>query len=144
MGKVLSGSHWFSPVTGKTCDAGSLVDNLVLEFNYGSKTYLPLVRRDPTPTPTPTPVPQLFVDDFDDPNNGWYVGDAIRYNEWCDDDGSGLCYARDEVVAELGYTQSNYRMYVPLTWQGRDGDVDTWFVWPAEFAPLPSHFLPVT
>ena len=126
---------------GQNVDAGSLVDNLVLEFNHGSETYLPMIRRDPTPTPTPTPVPQLFVDHFDDPNSGWYVGDAIRYNEWCR--WGSDCHAGDEIVANIGYVPGHYRYYIPVTWQGGEGDVDTWFVWPAEPAPLPDYFYPL-
>lgn len=118
--------------------AGSLVDNLVLEFNYGSKTYLPLARRDPTPTPTPTPTPlPVYVDDFNDPASGWYTGVALRYNEWCR--WGWDCHEGYEEVATMSYYSGNYRIYVPVSWQGGEGDVDTWFVWPAQAAPLPGY-----
>lgn len=122
--------------------AGSLVDNLILEFNYGSKTYLPLVRRDPTPTPTPTPTPlPVYVDNFADPNSGWFTGTALRYNKWCR--WGWDCHEGYEEVATMSYLSGNYRIYVPVTWQGGAGDVDTWFVWPAQAAPLPEHIRPL-
>ncbi len=118
--------------------AGSLVDNLILEFNYGMKVYLPLARRDPTPTPTPTPTPlPVYVDNFDDPASGWYTGVALRYNEWCR--WGWDCHAGYEEVAYMSYNSGNYRIYVPVSWQGGAGDVDTWFVWPAQAALLPSY-----
>lgn len=126
---------------GQNVDTGALVDNLALEFNLGTATYLPLVRRDPTPTPTPTPTPlPIYVDQFDDPNSGWHVGAALRYNEWCR--WGWDCHAGDEEVAYMSYVPGHYRIDVPLTWQG-GGDVDTWFVWPAEPAPLPDAVYPL-
>jgi len=126
---------------GQSVDAGSLVDNLVLEFNYGATVYLPVVRRDPTPTPTPTPTPlPIYVDHFDNPASGWHTGEAIRFNEWCRD---GICYARDEVVAYISYIPGHYRYWIPLSWHGGIGDVDTWFVWPAERAPMPDSYYPL-
>ncbi len=123
---------------GQEVAAGSLVDNLVLEFNYGSKTYLPLVRLDPTPTPTPTPTPlPVYVDDFNDPASGWNTGVALRYNEWCR--WGWDCHAGYEEVAYMSYHSGNYRIYVPVSWQGGEGNVDTWFVWPAQAAPLPGY-----
>lgn len=120
---------------GQHVDAGSLVDNMTLEFNLGTHVYLPLVRRDPTPTPTPTPTSQPFYfDDFNNANSGWFTGEAIRYNEWCR--WGWDCHAGDEVVANLSYTGGTYAIDVPLSWHG-GGDVDTWFVWPAQAAPLP-------
>ncbi len=32
---------------------------------------------------------------------------------------------------------------MPLTFHGGGGDVDTWFVWPAEVAPLPDEYYPL-
>jgi hypothetical protein len=45
-------------------------------------------------------------------------------------------------VANISYYQGNYRFYIPLTWHG-GGNVDTWFVWPAEKAPMPDNFYPL-
>lgn len=117
---------------------GPLVDNLSLSFNYGTNTYLPLVRRDPLPTPTPM---VEYFDTFNNPASGWHTGEALRYNSWCRW-GDVECYERWEVVAEMSYYNSNYRFEIPLTWHG-GGDVDTWFVWPAEVAPLPESFYPL-
>lgn len=129
----------------ETVATGPLVDNLLLEFNVGHNVYLPLIVRDPTPTPTmtptPTPIP-VFVDGFDNPASGWFVGAAERFNEWCHPD-TGVCYARWEDVAYLNYQSGHYRMYVPTTWHGGGGVVDTWFVWPAQRAPLTAGFFPM-
>ncbi len=43
----------------------------------------------------------------------------------------------------MSYVQGNYHIYVPETWHGHVGDVDTWFVWPAEMAPLPDRYYPL-
>jgi hypothetical protein len=120
--------------------AGPLIDDVRLDVLYDYYLYLPLVRRDlpPTPTPTPTPLPS-YTDHFDDAASGWYVGPAIRYNEWCQ---GGICHKGWERVAYMSYHQNHYRIYVPLTWQG-GGNVDTWFVWPAEEAPLPPEYFPL-
>lgn len=125
--------------------AGPLVDDVRLDVLYGYDIYLPAVRRDPQPTPTPTPIPTptplpVFVDHFDDPDSGWYVGPAIRYNEWCR--WGWDCHKGWEEVAYMSYHQSHYRIYVPLTWQG-GGNVATWFVWPAEEAPMSSAYFPL-
>lgn len=129
-------------------EAGPMVDNLGLAFNYGANIYLPLVRRDPTPTPTPTPIPSptprppsVYFDGFDNPSSGWYTGPALRYNKWCRYTYSD-CHEGWEVVTTMSYFQQNYRLEVPLTWHG-GGDVDTWFVWPVLFAPLPESYYPL-
>ncbi len=127
---------------------GPLVDDLRLEANVGHRLYLPIIRRAPTPTitpsptpsPTPTPAPTstplpLFVDDFEDPASGWYSGTAERLNYL-----NGIYVT--ETVAYLSYDQGHYRNYIPLTRHG-GGDVDTWFVWPAQFAPLPNSYTPL-
>lgn len=118
--------------------AGPLVDNLTLDFNYGTYAYLPLVRRDPTPTPT---LPAYYDDSFDNPASGWYVGDALRYNSRCYFDGT--CFSGWEVVATMSYIQSNYQIHIPTSFHGGVGTVDTWFVHPAFAAPLPDHFYPL-
>jgi len=54
---------------------GAFVDNLVVYGLPWYKTYMPLVRRDPTPTPTPTPtvIPYVLVQtyDFESDYQGW-------------------------------------------------------------------------
>jgi len=84
----------------------------------------------------------VYFDDFDDPSSGWYVGAALRYNDFCDWVGDvGDCEGWQE-VAYLNYVDSHYRFYIPLTWHG-GGNVDTWFVWPVQTAPLPELFYPL-
>jgi hypothetical protein len=84
--------------------------------------------------------PAPWVDDFSNPASGWYTGAALRYNDWCR---WGIeCHEGWEEVAYMSYLDGHYRIYVPLTWQGM-GDVDTWFVWPAEMAPLPEYYYPL-
>ena len=84
----------------------------------------------------------VYHDDFSDPNSGWYVGAALRQNDFCDwiDAVSG-CSGLQE-VAYMSYANDNYRFYIPLTWHG-GGKVDTWFVWPVQAAPLPAAFYPL-
>ncbi len=105
-----------------------------------SKVYLPLVWRDPIP-----PLPSVYFDSFDDPASGWYTGPAWRYNKWCRY-GDVDCHEGDEIVAVMSYSQfesnSTYRIEIPWTWHG-GGDVDTWFVWPVLFAPLPESYYPL-
>ncbi len=126
---------------------GPLIDNLRLAFNYGSTIYLPLMRKDPTVTPSPTltpsptvtpspTLPAVYLDQFDDPQSGWNVGAVMRYNEWGD-------HKRWEEVTTLSYLDNHYRFFIPLTWHGGGGNVDTWFVWPVETAPLPESFYPL-
>lgn len=125
------------------------VSSVELALNYGHRNYLPLIRRDPTPTPTNTPTPTptptplaAYLDTFNNPASGWFVGSAMRYNSWCDTD--GRCNTGWEEVTQISYASSNeYRFFVPHTWHGGGGDVDTWFVWPAEYAPMPAHFYPL-
>ncbi len=106
---------------------------MAAEGDYFS--YLPLVRYSPRPTPLP-----MYVDNFNDPTSGWFVGDAMRYNSWCYQD---RCNTGWEAVANLSYTGGYYRLFIPLTWHGGGGDVDTWFVWPAEMAPMPAEYYPL-
>lgn len=122
-------------------DAGPLVDDIHLEVLSDYYLYLPLLRYDipPTPTPTPTPLPS-YTDHFDNPTSGWHTGPAMRYNEWCR--WGWDCHRGWEEVAYLSYHQGHYRNYIPLTWQG-GGNVDTWFVWPAEEAPMSSNYFPL-
>jgi hypothetical protein len=85
-----------------------------------------------------------YFDGFSDPASGWYVGPAMRYNTWCREDVG--CFSRYEEVARLSYSDfegGKYRFYVPLTWHGWEGMVDTWFVWPVQTAPLPEHYYPL-
>ncbi|MBN2006632.1 MAG: hypothetical protein JXA21_24985 [Anaerolineae bacterium] len=132
--------------------AGPLIDDLRLLFNDGTSTYLSLVLREPTSTPTPTLTPTptptvtptpteipIYIENFDDPQSGWTVGKALRYNRWPPPDFPNEGW---EEVADISYHLGNYRFYVPLTWHG-GGDVDTWFVWPAEKAPMPAWAYPL-
>jgi hypothetical protein len=120
-------------------DTGPLIDDIKLEALHLFNVYLPLVRVDPTPTPTPTPL--VYYDDFSDPASGWSVGPAYRYNEWCR--WGWDCHSGYEAVAYMGYDEGHYRIYVPMDWRG-GGDVDTWFVWPAEMAPMDEALTPLT
>jgi hypothetical protein len=118
-------------------DTGPMVDDLRLEVNYGYNMHLPLVRRDPTPTPTATPLPTFYLDHFDDPTSGWFSGTALRYNHRLNPERWVW-----EEVAYMSYQSGHYSTYIPLTAHG-GGEVDTWFVWPAHAAPLPSYLQPV-
>jgi len=111
-----------------------VVENVRLVTALEYRAYLPVLLRQ---APPPPPV---YVDHFGDPNSGWYVGPAVRYNEWCYLDGD--CFARDEEVAYLNYLNGTYQFYIPLTWHG-GGTVDTWFVWPVQTAPLPDVYYPL-
>lgn len=85
-----------------------------------------------------------YFDGFSDPASGWYVGPALRYNTWCREDVG--CFSGYEEVAYLSYSSfegGKYRFYVPLTWHGWEGTVDTWFVWPVQTAPLPPEYYPL-
>ena len=126
---------------GSGVDAGPLIDDVTLEIIYSHDVYLPLVRLDPTPTPTPTPTPlPIYTDEFTDPNSGWKTGWVLRHNIY---ERHGVLYNRWENVAQLSYINNNYRMMVPMDWRGPGGDALTWFVWPAEIAPLPSGASPL-
>jgi hypothetical protein len=119
-----------APESGLTAEPGSTGPSQTTDVVYSYTVYLPIVTRPLGP----------YIDNFDDPASGWYVGPAVRYNDWYDYDGEH--YTRDEEVAYMSYDQGNYHIYVPLTWHG-GGDVDTWFVWPAEVAPLPDEYYPL-
>jgi hypothetical protein len=114
---------------------GPLIDSVTVEARIQYGAYLPLIRLDPTPTPIPH-----FYDDFTDPASGWFVGWAQRYNVYTDR--RGVYHEGLEDVAEMLYRDGTYQIQIPLTWHGW-GDVDTWFVWPAEMAPLPSSAYPL-
>ena len=43
----------------------------------------------------------------------------------------------------MSYDSGKYQIYVPMDWRGPTGQVDTWFVWPAEMAPMPSQMQPL-
>ncbi|MBN2006633.1 MAG: hypothetical protein JXA21_24990 [Anaerolineae bacterium] len=131
---------------------GPLLDDLRLMFNYGSTSYLPFILREPTFTPSPTltpsptftpspTTPAFYMDHFDDPSSGWHTGAVMRYNEWCYVDKG--CHSGLEEVTNLSYVDGNYRFYVPTSWHGGGGNVDTWFVWPVETAPLPAAYYPL-
>jgi hypothetical protein len=111
---------------------GTVVDDLRLDFLYPFYAYFPIIKREPTPTPIPH-----YVDHFNDPSSGWYVGGAERWNYYLEGG-----YWRKDVVAEMSYRNGNYRIWVPLDVRG-GGSVDTWFVWPAEMAPLPEIYKPI-
>lgn len=126
-----------SPVIGAAVEATDQPPVAIL--------YLPMVMKPPAPIylpliVQPPPPPRVYFDDFSDPTSGWYVGSAMRWGDWCGWDGK--CFTGMEAVAHMSYLDSHYRFYVPLTWHGH-GDVDTWFVWPAEYAPLPDHYYPL-
>ena len=97
----------------------------ITDVVYSYTVYLPIVTKPLGP----------YIDNFDDPTSGWYIGSALRWNDWSGNTG-------DEEVARMSYDQGNYHIYVPLTWHG-GGEVDTWFVWPAEVAPLPDEYYPL-
>lgn len=117
---------------------GPLVDNFSVEFHYCTTVYLPLILR---PLPPIVAGSEVYEDDFSDPSSGWYVGPAMRYNDWCR--WGTDCHTGWEEVTSLNYVNGHYKFFVPLTWHGGGGDVDTWFVWPAEFAPLPEAYYPL-
>ncbi len=117
-------------------DRGPLVDDIVLEAVYSHDVYVPLIRLDPTPTPTPI---LTYEDHFADPNSGWRTGWVQRYNIY---ERGGILYQRWEDVAHLGYVPGHYRITVPMDWRG-GSNVFTWFVWPAEIAPLPAAAVPL-
>jgi hypothetical protein len=66
--------HFFFSSNASENDIGVFLDNVRLESLTETKTYFPLVRRDPTPTPPPF----YYFDDFSDPSSGWPVID----NSW--------------------------------------------------------------
>jgi hypothetical protein len=110
------------------------VEASVLQSASQHRHYLPLV----------TDFRLAYFDGFDDPTSGWYVGPAVRYNNWCREDVG--CFSRYEKVAYMNYVNvdgGKYRFYVPMTWHGGEGMGDTWFVWPAQAAPLPDHYYPL-
>jgi hypothetical protein len=113
---------------------GPLIDEIVLEVLPIYDVYLPLVRLDPTPTPMP-----IYTDDFSNSASGWYVGEATRINNRGTRDDPDL---REEVVAQMSYDAGHYNIYVPMDVRG-GGDAVTWFVWPAEMAPLPAEMTPL-
>jgi hypothetical protein len=117
---------------------GPLVDDIVLEVRSESKVYLPLMKLDPTPTATPI---LDYIDQYDDPGSGWFVGPAMRLNrrylngEWI---------FRWEAVNWINYVDGHYQMYIPLTCHGNDeSNPDTWFVRTVEYAPMPSELSPL-
>ncbi len=116
--------HFTSDGDGNT-GRGVFVDDVVVRGDYGSHVFLPLIRHDPTPTPS------AYVDNFDNPSSGWYVGPAYRRNN----NPLPGCLGGKEKVAEMSYLDGHYRMYVFMDCRG-GGNVDTWFVWPAQEAPL--------
>jgi hypothetical protein len=78
-------------------------------------------------------------DQFSDPASGWHEGWAQRHNVYWKDWWTYI--NRMENVAEMSYVNGTYEIYVPMDYRG-GGDADTWFVWPAEMAPLPGGELP--
>ena len=123
-------------------DAGVLVDDLSLELNYGYAVYLPVtLRESEQQLLLPPNTLSTYVDHFDDSTSGWYTGPALRYNNWCRWETD--CHEGWEVVAKMAYAGGDYRFFIPHTWHGGGGDVDTWFVWPVETAPLPEFYYPL-
>jgi hypothetical protein len=123
---------------------GPLVDNIGLEIQTVNKVFIPFMQLDPTPTatptPTPTPIPD-YVDHFDDPLSGWFVGEAWRENRRYLD---GVWKFVWEVVNYIQYLDGHYQMYIPLTCHGNDeSNPDTWFVRTVEYAPMPVEMSPL-
>jgi len=80
-----------------------------------------------------------YSDDFSDAGSGWYVGSAERWNN------RGTLEDPDwrlETVAYMSYVPGHYRINVPMDVRG-GGDAVTWFVWPAQMAPLPDGAAPL-
>ncbi len=126
----------------KRIGARALVDYPSSESDDSHRLYLPVVRNERAPRvllpPTSLPV---YVDHFDDVTSGWYTGPALRYNKWCRWETD--CHEGWEVVSEMAYVGDHYRFFIPHTWHGGGGSVDTWFVWPVETAPLPDFYYPL-
>jgi len=97
------------------------------------EVYLPLIA-----TSWRSNLPQgAYIEDFDNPQECWILGDALRYNFW---DSKHIGW---EVVANFNCVDGELQFYIPLTRHG-GGDVDTWFVWPAVAAPISHEELPTT
>ena len=118
---------------------GPLVDDIALQVRVRYDVYMPLIRKDPTPTPIP-----VYFDDFSDPASGWHTGWAQRPVDppYVDYYGNYHEEGTLENVAQLSYGDGHYRIYIPMDYRGW-GDIDSWFVWPAETAPLPAEFYPL-
>ncbi len=80
-----------------------------------------------------------YSDDFSNSNSGWYVGSATRWNNRGDLINPDW---RLETVAHMSYVPGHYRIDVPMDVRG-GGDTVTWFVWPAQMAPLPVGSAPL-
>lgn len=119
--------HTTDSVTGQGLGSFSGMTGRV----YSHTTYLPVLIRQLPP----------YFDGFDDASSGWHTGPVLRYNSWCRWDVG--CFEGLEEVTYLSYYNGFYRFYVPETWHGGGGSVDTWFVWPVETAPLPDHYYPL-
>lgn len=64
----------FNSAGAGTIEKGAFLDNIVLHITPFDKSYLPMVRKDPTPTPTPSPTPvPNYQDVFNNANSGWNV-----------------------------------------------------------------------
>jgi uncharacterized repeat protein (TIGR01451 family) len=85
------------------------------------------------------PVVTGYSDDFSNPASGWYVGTAERWNNRGDLINPDW---RLETVAYMSYVPGHYRINVPMDVRG-GGDAVTWFVWPAQMAPLPVGSVPL-
>lgn len=84
-------------------------------------------------------VRSAYLDTFSDAGSGWYVGSAERWNN------RGTLEDPDwrlETVAYMSYVPGHYRINVPMDVRG-GGDAVTWFVWPAQTAPLPDGAAPL-
>lgn len=103
--KVYLAFRFASDDAGKNNKTGPFVDDIVLRFDVGSRSYLPHVQVQPSPTPSPTPIPPtptatptatppsgLYLDTFTDDIDGWamrrqQVGASFGLQHRSDTDG---------------------------------------------------------
>jgi hypothetical protein len=111
---------------------------LKFEKSQTTKTPIETVIPKQTATPTQVDVPEIYRDNFEDPESGWFQGQAQRENFW-DTNHPGV-----ENVAELSLEQNHYKLFVPRhRGSNPPGQVDTFWVWPALKAPIPNSMLPI-
>jgi hypothetical protein len=108
-----------------------------LKFEKSKVTETPTV----TPKQTDPPKPIEYIkDNFDGTLESWFIGPAMRHNRWPPPNFEN---DRLEEVGIVSYKENNYSIYVPLTWHGGVGTVDTWFVNIAEYAPFGKDIAPL-
>lgn len=112
---------------GKNNKTGPFVDDVVMRFDVGSRSYLPHIQVQPSPTPMPTPIPPtptplpsptppngLFIDNFTDSIDGWAmrrerVGANTSYQHRGDTDGGREGFLEMEV-----FNSNSFFMVSPL------------------------------